>query len=190
MTNINIRKAKQEESPVTASLIALAMYDILFQFIGEASKDKALHFLINQVSEKGNQYSYENCWVAELDNEIVAAACLYDGACLQQLRKPVAAAIKQSFGREFSPEDETQAGEYYIDSIGVSPLHQGNGIGTRLFRFLIDEYVFKRKQTLGLLVDKENPEAKKLYIKLGFKLSGEKTLVGKAMKHLQYKAEA
>jgi ribosomal protein S18 acetylase RimI-like enzyme len=56
-----------------------------------------------------------------------------------------------------------------------------------MFQFLIDEYVHKRDKTLGLLVDKDNPDAKKLYLKLGFEIVGEKTLVGKNMEHLQFK---
>lgn len=182
-----VRKAKPEESKVIASLTLLAMEDIMFNFIGENSKEKALDFLESLVKEKKNQYSYENCWVAESENGIIAAAIVYNGADLEKLRRPVAQKIKESFNKSFSPEDETQAGEYYIDCVGVHPSEQGKGIGSKVFQFLIDEYVEKNNQTLGLLVDKDNPNAKKLYLKLGFEIVGEKTLVGKQLEHLQYK---
>jgi ribosomal protein S18 acetylase RimI-like enzyme len=187
MTAITIRKAKPEDSPKVASLISLAMLDIVFGFIGVKSTEKAMDFMTALVSVKGNQYSYENCWVVETENEIIAAACLYDGAKLQKLRKPVMAKIKEMFGRDFQAEDETQAGEYYIDSVGVDPRHQGTGIGTQLLQFLINEYVYKRKHTLGLLVDYDNPSAKRLYAKLGFKLARKKPLIGKPMEHYQLK---
>jgi len=54
-------------------------------------------------------------------------------------------------------------------------------------QFLIDEYVYKSNETLGLLVDKDNPAAKKLYLKLGFEFVGNKTFAGKQMEHLQLK---
>jgi ribosomal protein S18 acetylase RimI-like enzyme len=210
---MTIRKAIPEDSSIIATLMMLAMEDIVYQFIGETgepkvgvtqplnevnSKEKATRFLIDLISKKNTQYSYENCWVVEIENEInsaeiapcvsvVAVAVVYDGAKLLELREPVANKIKSMFGREFNPENETQAGEFYIDCFAVSPHLQGKGIGSRLFRFLIDEYVFKQKETLGLLVDKDNPDAKKLYLKLGFEMVGEQTLAGKSMEHLQFK---
>lgn len=182
-----IRKAKPEESKKIASLILLAMEDIIFNFIGENSQTKAIHFLESLIQEKGNQYSYENCWVGESKDGIIVAAIVYNGEDLQKLREPVAHKIKEMFDKPFSPEDETQTGEYYIDCVGVEPNIQGKGIGSKMFQFLIDEYVEKNNQTLGLLVDKDNPNAKKLYLKLGFEIVAEKTLVGKHLEHLQYK---
>lgn len=82
-------------------------------------------------------------------------------------------------------EDETESGEFYIDCIGVNSDQQGKGIGSKALNFLIDEYVVKNHQTLGLLVDEDNPNAKRLYLKLGFKVVGRKSLAGKKMEHLQ-----
>ena len=103
---------------------------------------------------------------------------------------PVASYIKAQFDRDFTPEDETQSGEYYIDCFSVTPRHQGKGIGSQLLQFLIDEYVNKCKITLGLLVDKDNPSARKLYFKMGFEVAGTKILTGKTMDHLQLKYKA
>lgn len=183
-----IRKATVEDAKIIADYILLAMEDILYSFIGENSYEKAVHFLNCLIQEKGNQYSYENCWVAEANSELIAAALVYDGARLRELRKLVGRLIQKQFNRYFNPEDETQAGEFYIDCVGVNPNQQGKGIGTQVFQFLIHEYVTKSGQTLGLLVDKNNPKAKQLYLKLGFELIGEKMLVGKPMEHLQFRS--
>ena len=181
-----IRKTKPEDSEAIATYTLLAMEEIVYQLIGEKSHEKAKQFLVNLISKKENQYSYENCWAIELENEVAAIAIVYDGAKLQELREPVAKEIKSMFNRDFNLENETEAGEYYIDSIGVSPHQQGKGLGSKLLQFLIDEYV-QRNKTLGLLVDKDNPNAKKLYLKLGFEIVGEKTLAGKKMEHLQFR---
>jgi len=185
-----IRKAKREESKIIANYIFLAMEEIAYQFIGENSAELALQFISSLIEETNNQYSYENCWLVESENEIVAAALVYDGSKLNELREPVARKINNMFNRTFNPEDETQAGEYYIDCVGVNPNQQGKGIGSKVFQFLIDEYVYRRNETLGLLVDKGNPNAKRLYLKLGFEVVGEKKLVGKSLEHLQFKKKS
>lgn len=182
-----IRKAQPAESKTIAPLLLLAMGDIVFNFIGENSPEKATALLENLISEKGNQYSFENCLVAENEGEIVGVALVYDGGRLPQLRQPMEKAIKLMFNRGFNPDDETQPGEYYIDCVAVNPEQQGSGIGTAIFKYLIDEYVYNKGKTLGLLVDKQNPGAKKLYLKLGFEIVGDKTFAGKKMEHLQFR---
>jgi ribosomal protein S18 acetylase RimI-like enzyme len=182
-----IKKAKPEDSKLIATYMMLAMEDIVYSFIGEESFQKAIHFLESLIRTKSNQYSYENCWVVEINSKIVAMANIYDGANLYSLRKPVVNQINLMFNKEFNPDDETQAGEFYIDCIGVHPNWQGKGIGSKLLLFLIDEYVCKRNQSIGLLVDSCNPNAKKLYLNLGFERIGIKTLAGKNMEHLQIK---
>jgi ribosomal protein S18 acetylase RimI-like enzyme len=113
---------------------------------------------------------------------------IYDGADLIRLREPVGIRLEEYYQRAFNPEAETQAGEMYIDCLAVSPNNQGNGVGTTLLRYIVAYYHQQQNKTLGLLVDKENPRAKRLYESLGFKVVGEKPLVGKLLEHLQLPA--
>ena len=180
-----VRKATLNDSEIIATYLFLAMEDIVYKFIGEEDAEKAKEFMLHFVEKGNNQYSYQNCWVVEDNMKVVAAINLYDGALLSELRQPVIEYIRSKFYKDFNPEDETQAGEYYIDSLGVNPNQQSKGIGAKLLQFIIDEYVNKHSQTLGLLVDEINPNAKRLYLKLGFKSAGRKVLFGKNMEHLQ-----
>lgn len=189
MTQIKIRKANREDSAAIATYLLLAMEDIVCEFIGQKDANKAKAFLIHFIQQEQNQYSYQNCFVAEDDHQIIAAVNIYDGSQLKALRIPISQYIKANFKTDFNPEDETQTGEFYIDSLGVNPNQQGKGIGATLLQFLINYYVTQNGQTIGLLVDEENPKAKKLYLKLGFKPAGQKILVGKRMQHLQIKPE-
>lgn len=182
---MRIRKAKRTDALRIADILFLAMEEILYDFMGKADKDEAFSVMQYLVETTGNQYSYTNCWVADGDNGVVGAVSVYDGGRLSELRKPVGEYIRTRFGRDFNPADETEAGEFYVDSLGVIPDQQGKGIGGSILSFLIDEYVSVRGETLGLLVDKENPGAKRLYLKLGFKPVGEKALAGKRMDHLR-----
>jgi ribosomal protein S18 acetylase RimI-like enzyme len=184
---ITVRKATSNDSKFIATCLLLAMNEIIYKFIGEEDPEKAKAFLLHFVESDNNQYSYQNCWVAEDDMGVAGAVNLYDGSRLIELRQPVIDYTRSRFTSDYNFEDETHAGEYYIDSLGVNPNYQGQGIGTRLLQFLIDEYVNKRAQTLGLLVDEANPNAKRLYLKLGFTSAGKRILFGKNMEHLQIK---
>lgn len=181
------RKATKKDADHIVYHIMLAMESIIYEFIGIHEFDKACEFLCYFVAREDNQYSYQNWIVGVKNTKIVAAANVYDGAKLETLRGPIIAYVQANFNADFHPEDETQAGEYYIDTLSVIPKYQGKGLGTNLLQFLIEEYVKKEQHILGLLVDDQNPNAKKLYLKLGFKSVGKKMLVGKKMEHLQIK---
>lgn len=183
---MKIRKATIEDSSIISEHLFLAMEDILYEFIGIKDAKVAKEFLHYFVERESNQYSYQNCLVAESEDGIEGSINIYYGGKLDELRSPVVQYIRKHFNAEFTPDDETQQGEYYIDSFGISANKQGKGIGTTLLQYVIHKYDSKQR-TLGLLVDKDNPKAEKLYINLGFKLVGRKVLAGKKMKHLQRK---
>src|SRR5690606_37279585 len=84
-----IRKARQNESPQIAQLMLLAMEEIIYAFLGNQNPEEALEFMHLLVRQEGNQYSFENTWIAEEDNQVVGSITVYDGAKLQQLRQPV-----------------------------------------------------------------------------------------------------
>lgn len=177
-----IRNATPDDAHAIAPLLLLAMEDIVYRFIGESDWQKGHEFMLHFVSRKHNQYSWQNCIVVEEDGKVIAAVNLYDGAKLCQLRQPVLDHLKTRYSRVIVPEDETGAGEIYIDTLGVVQEKQGCGIGTRLLQYLIDEYC--QIQTLGILADEDNPSAARLYMRLGFIPEGHKTLMGKRMMHL------
>jgi len=183
---IQIRKAQSTEATEIAKLMLLAMRDIVYSFIGEENEQRAIRFLQSMISKKGNQYSFENIVVAEHDSILIGQICCYPGKDVFQLRKPILAELAQNYGRKIDLELETQAGEVYIDSLAVSPLARGRGIGKMLLLYAIDRYCKRQNSLLGLLVDRDNPNAKKLYLQLGFREGGRKHIFGKEMFHLQY----
>lgn len=187
MENILIRKAKKEDSTQIAHLLMHAMEDIAYYYVGDNSKEKATNFLSELIQEENNQYSYKYSWVVEENKNTIGVAIVYNGAKLLSLREPVLQKIKKQFDRNIQLEEETQAGEYYIDCIAVSKKSRGKGIGTRILQFILEEYAHNQGETLGLLVYKDNPEAKKLYKKIGFKSVGTKLLLGKELEHMQYR---
>ena len=181
-----IRPAHSTEAYQIAALMNLAMLEITHQFIGEENQEKANRFLAYFIAQDNNQYSYQNIFVAEENNEIFGQISMYDGAKLKALRQPIWDKIKDDRGIDYWAQDETQAGEMYIDTFAVSSKAQGKGIGKQLLQYAIDEVVVKQKKVLGLLVDKDNPDAKRLYERMGFKVVKDIHIFGKVMEHMQY----
>ncbi len=82
-------------------------------------------------------------------------------------------------------DDETQAGELYLDSLCVLGEYRRRGIASALLRSSAALAVKMGLPAVGLLVDKCNPSAERLYRSLGFRCVGETTWGGHGMRHLQ-----
>ncbi|MFA7615164.1 MAG: GNAT family N-acetyltransferase [Moheibacter sp.] len=187
---MKIRKAKPEDSSRIASLTVQAMEDMAFQFVGRNDLNEALELFKWIVAQKSNQYSFENCLVAIESNEITGSITAYDGSKLNHLRKPFLDHIREKYNYTKTPEDETEAGELYIDTVSVSADHQRKGIGRKLIEAIIEKAKAEGYEKVGLLVDVENPSANKLYQKIGFCHNGFKNLMGGKYEHLIFEIQS
>jgi ribosomal protein S18 acetylase RimI-like enzyme len=177
-----IRQARKEEASAIARLIMIAMnYDCCKNFAGEHhSLQDFEDMMTHLVAQEHSQYSYLNTIVAEEDGDVVGICTSYDGGRLHELRRAFIKAAKEYLERDFSGmDDETQAGELYIDSLAVSADYRHRGIATMLLKALIRQH-----KPLGLLVDEGNPKAERLYASLGFKFANYTSWGGHGMKHL------
>lgn len=183
--DITIRKATIDDADVIAQIVAMAIGDIeTLENYGGKNYIEAF----KEIARLGDsQYSYKNALIAEVGNVAVGAAVGYDGGLLHSLREKTLSVINK-YNPNFSiNEDETQKGEYYLDSLGVFPEYRGLGIGKGLLLALQD-YAFREHHScVGLLVDYENPKAEKLYLSLGFERMSTKGFLGHKMWHLQKK---
>jgi len=180
-----IREALPADAPELGKLIILAMNDLAAKFVGSSDPNDAVPLFQKFAAFPANQYSYENTLVYEDEDGICGMINAYDGAHLDALRSPFLAYLDKTYGFKHSPEDETQPGEYYLDCISVSPRKQGKGIGKELIKAMIDHAVSRAQHTLGLLVNKDNPKAEKLYASLGFKTIEEIDFMGGRYFHMQ-----
>lgn len=127
-------------------------------------------------------YSCENTFVAEMEEKIVGAMCGYDGADYQRLKQPVVDLLGNDSG--FAQLKETEAGEFYLDSVGVLPEYRGRGIASMLFEAQIKRAESLGHSRVGLIVDEDKPQAEALYSRLGFRYIDDKDFFGHRMKHM------
>jgi len=183
--NIAIRQAELEDSPIIAKAIVMALgEEVAKEYCG---KDY-LSVLDEIIRMEDTQYSYRNALVAVADNVPVGATIGYDGGLLEQLRDKTLSVIHRYNPGLVVTDDETSAGEFYLDTIGMLPEFRGFGIGRKLLLAMRDKAFSMGHKCVGLLVDLGNPDAERLYRSLGFEQVGEIDFFGHKMKHLQTQA--
>lgn len=183
MEGIVIRPATVADAPFIASVVAMAMGAESAALLCGDGYLKVLEHVA--ATECGAQYSFSNALVAEVGGVAAGAVLGYDGAQLQELRKGTLSAVKEHYTDAVVPEDETQPGEFYIDSLGVLEQWRGRGIGKRLLLAMVGKGLALGHSRAGLIVDFSNSGAAALYIGCGFCEVGEKFFYGHKMHHMQ-----
>ena len=181
--NITIRPATASDAPIIARAVAMAIGDE--QTLKEYCGDEYLTILTEIAAAENTQYSWCYTLVAQVDGVIAGAIVGYDGAQLAALRSATFAILQQRIGRTPNIADETEAGEFYLDSVGVLPQYRGCGVGKALIAALRDKVFLEGHERMGLIVDYNNPQAESLYTSLGFKRVGTRLFFGHQMWHLQ-----
>ena len=175
--DITIREATSQDAPLVAKAVLMALhYD----------DSHPLYGVFRELAARTDaQYSYCNALVAEVDGIPAGAIVGYDGARLYELREPLQAIMRARLGHEVAIEDETSAGEFYLDSLAVLPEFRGMGVGSRLLTAAAEKAFAAGHERVGLIVDFDNPRAEALYSSLGFERVNATTFLGHKMWHMQ-----
>ena len=175
--DITIRQATVADAEFIAHAVCMA--------VGYDMSHPIYPVFLHLARMEHSQYSYVNTLVAESGGRVVGALVGYDGARLKELREPIFPLLEQHLGEAINIEDETEAGEFYLDSLGVLPECRGFGIGRALIVAMRDRAFAEGYERVGLIVDFDNPDAERLYQSLGFRRVGTKRFLGHDMHHLQ-----
>lgn len=182
MNKFTIRPAVKEEAPQIAELFMFAWpVDEIIASNG-ITYLQLLESMTDIAARPETIYSFENTFVAEIEGKIVGAMCAYDGADYQRLKQPVVDMLGSDSG--FAQLKETEAGEFYLDSVGVLNEYRGQGIASNLFAAQIARAASLGHTTVGLIVDIDKPQAEALYTRLGFSHLDDKDFFGHTMKHM------
>lgn len=190
MNKYTIQAARKEDAPVIAEVVLTAVGDeIRNSFAGTPDRLPLVTYVFTRLAEsKDSQYSYTNTLVALApDGSVAGAIVSYDGARLHQLREAFIRVANEVLGMNLKAEDfedETSPDEIYLDSLCVFPEHRRHGLAAELIAAAIERHKDSGKPA-GLLVDPDNPRARRLYDRLGFKEVGMRPFAGVMMHHMQ-----
>lgn len=184
---VHIVEGTKDQAAEIARLIMTAMTDdCCLYFCGDGFGLNDFHKMMTMLVERENsQYSYRNTLVAMDGDKIIGISVSYDGARLHELRRAFIEAAKKYIGKDHSGmDDETQAGELYLDSLAVLPEYRRQGIARKLLKGTKERANRLGLPCVGLLVDKDNPIGKALYTSIGFRYINDNQWGGHPMKHL------
>lgn len=185
---IEIKEAVIEQAAEIADLIMTAMTDeCCLYFCGEGYGLEDFRKMMTMLVEReDSQYSYRNTLVAMDDSRIAGISVSYNGGLLHQLRRAFIEGAKEYLGKDHgNMEDETQAGELYLDSLAVLPDYRRQGIATSLVLATKKRADLLGLLYVGLLVDTANPKGQLFYDSIGFRQVDENRIWGgHSMKHL------
>ncbi|HBI58186.1 MULTISPECIES: GNAT family N-acetyltransferase [Duncaniella] len=189
---MKIVEARKEDAPLIARSIMDAVgEEICLGLAGRNHTLEDVKGLFTRLAEREDtQYSYLNTLVAVDDDGKTVGVCVgYDGAKLDELRKPFFEAVRRELGKDMGDvEDETDSSEFYLDTLAVLPAYRGRGIASQLLEASVRRAASTGKPA-GLLVDKDNLKARRLYEKVGFTQVGERPFCYVMMDHLQYRGK-
>ena len=187
MTMVEIREATKVQAAEIARLIMMAMTDdCCLYFCGDGyGLEDFRRMMTLLVEREDSQYSYRNTLVAVEGQKVIGIAVSYDGGKLHELRQAFIHAAKEYIGKDHSGmDDETQAGELYLDSLAVQPEYRRQGIAQRLLIATKEKADAMGLPRVGLLVDNGNPVGETVYAAAGFCYANDSRWGGHPMKHL------
>jgi len=171
--NVVIRRATVED----ASFIVWGMAAALEMEITDTAQRAAF---MDMVKCDDVLYSWTHSSVACLeDGSPVGLLIAYEGTHYREMRKKTFGRIRNIIGTSLDTmDDETRAGEYYLDSLAVVPEMRCQGIGTALLRHGIALAKQMAVKEIVLAVNPNNRKAQRLYRSLGFREGGSLYIFG------------
>jgi ribosomal protein S18 acetylase RimI-like enzyme len=183
-----IRFAQKEDRFAMAKLVLVILKDMELPFVHEIGEEKTLEILAEAMLEPEYRYGYTRGLVNEIDGEVAGVAFGYPDKDEPTIDAPLTKILEAAgLDKELKlfVDPETFPNEWYLDTICVDAKFRGQGIGSALLEALPKIAQRDGYTTIGLSVDKANPQAKRLYERQGFKVIAEREISGHLYDHMQ-----
>ncbi len=177
--NIKIRPAAPTDASTAALLLADTMGGYGVMTMGLGSLDREVNILKTWFARPGHRFSYEFCWLAEVQGEIAGLLLTLPGDRLGELEGALARGIFRLYSipevlkmlwrlMVIGRSDEAKKNEYILAHLAVAPNYRRQGIALKLIEkaaALAQQNGFSR---LVLEVELDNAPAQTLYARCGF----------------------
>ena len=180
-SGVQVRPCSPSDAPLAAELILLSMGE-LGEFVwGSGNAGKARRVLSALFAKRGNRFSHQFAELAELDGKTVGLGLGYSACQMERLHLPTAWQLLTIWGptefvrflrrvRPLMRAKEAESGEYFINTVAVSPGVQGTGIGGRLIACLETKARRQGLDRCSLCVEVENAGAQGFYGRYGYRI--------------------
>jgi ribosomal protein S18 acetylase RimI-like enzyme len=180
-----IRPAIPRDAAEAVPLICRAIGELAFVLAGTPDVQEMVSILSDFFKQDDNRLSYQNALVMEEEGQLVGLVLLYDGAKARELDVPLErAAAARSGDFNYRIPTEPEVSEFYLDTLSVIPRCQGRGYGHILIEAGCDRARQLQHSRIALLVEVDNPAAKRLYDRLGFRADYTRLLAGHEYTHM------
>lgn len=181
-----IRDASPTDAPFLAQCIMAGMH--FHDFETEVPKDEDIYRRLCE-SERRNDllYSYIRTRVAEWDGAFAGSLLSYPGDIYKEMRHKTFSVLWPEFFRmEGESEQETDPGEYYLDTLAVLPQFRRRGIGRALLEDGIQKGLSMGYKKITLVADREMPHLISLYESIGFRKADIRHAFGVEFQRMVY----
>ena len=163
-----IRDASPEDAPFLAKCIMAGMH--FYDFETEIPPQKEIYErLIESERRTDTIDTYIHTRVAEVDGVVVGSLLSYPGDIYRELRHKTFIELWPELAEEEATYDqETDPGEYFLDTLAVLPAYRRRGIGSALLQDGIAKGISLGYKQIALVADAEMPHLIGLYTSLGF----------------------
>jgi len=179
--NLELRPSKKEEVDQAVPLI-YSSGPPSFEYVFKNDKVNAQDFLSYAFVRPGGEFSYQNHYSLYWEEEMVGIGSVFDAKMAGGFTVVDALNIFRFY--KFSSLGPVKSGlkveklillpikkEIALAHLAIVPIMQGKGLGTKLIE-LLKEKANKAADSIWVLdVSEENPRAKALYDRLGFRVT-------------------
>lgn len=164
LMTMEIRKAKKED----AEFVAWTVLTALDMDTSDLRKAKEV------CSDNYGLYSWNNALIAEENGRQIGCIISYAGDKYLSFREYTWPRLWTDIDPDMMKNTpyETEAGEYYLDSMAIIPEYRGQAIGKKLMLAAIENGKNLGYDTFALIVDVDKPHLHDYYTQLGFYGSG------------------
>lgn len=179
-SGIIFRKARMEDAPFIAKAVLAAVDAGDFNSVQDDKRKKTLEVLNGIICLEDTLYSYLNVLMAEVEGERAGCIISYDGARYKAMKEKTFGLLNKGLGLDFSDmDDESGRGEYYLDSLAVSPEFRKRGIGRLLIMQALEAGEALGFSKASLLVLESDEGLRSLYSTCGFIVEDRRLCFGK-----------
>lgn len=184
--NKMIRKVHLEEIPLLYPFVLKIFTDMGLPLLETIAPENLEAIIVDAMHSPRYRYGYENAYIYEMDGEIAGVLFGYPGEWEMLIDGPLQASmLNHGLNYEkLTVEYETLPGEWYLDTLVISPNHRRQGVATALIEYAIEVAKGRDYDKIALNCETDNKPAYRLYEKLGFRSMTKLVLSGHVYWHM------